>query len=259
MALTRSDVSGFIINPLSSFHVLLFVSVVSYFIRLMLTPQLTVVSHTLALASLSSFWLGCIIIVSFMEAWVKFLAPTLSGSAGVDVGRHVFSCLNKVEICISITLLHLLEMQWTTPALQLPYKVADLESLNLSLLTPIVLVGFLQTCWLLPALLHRSQSLIASAAIPTSISRNSDSYRDAEPREGSRPNEEMRSRGSSDNPYRNASGSSNSINGLRNPDSRSISHLLYVSTEVVKVSCISYAIFLLTCALMAYVEAVARE
>ncbi|KAI0236725.1 hypothetical protein L0F63_002125, partial [Massospora cicadina] len=190
-------------------------------------------------------------------AWVKFLAPTLTRSAGMDAGRHVFSCLNKVEICISITILHLLEMQWTTPGLQIPYKVAELESLNLSLLTPIVLVGFLQTCWLLPALLHRAQSLIASAAIST-VTRTTDNFRGRDTRESLTFGEESRSR-EVENTYRNHLGHSTSASGLYSPDSRSISHLLYVSAEVVKVGCIAYAIFQLSTALMAYVEAVARD
>lgn len=224
----------------------------------MLTPHMTVVTHTLALVSLSSAWLGCIIVVSFMESWVKFLAPTLTTSVGVDVGRHVFSCFNKLEICISITLLHLLEMQWTTPALQLPYKVVDLESLNLSLLTPIVLVGFLQTCWLLPALLHRSQSMVASVAIPASVIPTQTNENTNE-NEDSRSNEDQRTQTPTDAPVYRGTINSYSAMSSRNSSGRSISHCLYISTEVIKVSCISYAIYLLSSALMSYVDAVAKE
>ncbi|KAF9365859.1 hypothetical protein BGX34_007947 [Mortierella sp. NVP85] len=39
--------------------------------------------------------------ISFMEAPVKFLAPTPARRGLIDVGRHVFSALNKVEVILA--------------------------------------------------------------------------------------------------------------------------------------------------------------
>ncbi|KAI9296442.1 hypothetical protein K502DRAFT_364120 [Neoconidiobolus thromboides FSU 785] len=245
--MNKSDISSFIINPLSSFHTLLFLSVISYFIRLMLTPELTVVSHTLALFSLTSFWLGSIISITLLQNFIKTLAPTLTTIISLDISRHVLSTFNKFEILISITLLHLLEMQWTTPTLQLPYKFNELESLNLSILSPIVLVGFLQTCWLLPALLHRSQFLIASNVIPDNTTTSTPT---------------STSTNGSDSPSQSTVTYSrinnNHITANEN-QSRSFSYLLYIATEVVKVSCLIYSLKLLSKVLIHYVQTVARH
>lgn len=42
-------------------------------------------------------WLGFVCAISFMEAWLKFQAPNLSLSTGLEVGKIVFAALNKVE------------------------------------------------------------------------------------------------------------------------------------------------------------------
>ncbi|KAJ3310055.1 hypothetical protein HDV04_005398 [Boothiomyces sp. JEL0838] len=53
-------------------------------------------SHVSSLI-LHSVWIGSVGAISFMEAWVKFLAPTAKKTQLVDVGRHVNSALNIVE------------------------------------------------------------------------------------------------------------------------------------------------------------------
>ena len=42
-------------------------------------------------------WAGLLLGISFLEAWVKFKAPTLRKHVAVDVGRHIFRALNIVE------------------------------------------------------------------------------------------------------------------------------------------------------------------
>ena len=49
-------------------------------------------------------WLGALLSVSMMEAWVKFQAPLLRRHIGFDVGRHVFAGLNSIESAISVNL-----------------------------------------------------------------------------------------------------------------------------------------------------------
>jgi len=42
-------------------------------------------------------WVGFILAISFMEAWIKFRAESLDVPTGLDVGMHVFGALNFVE------------------------------------------------------------------------------------------------------------------------------------------------------------------
>ena len=43
------------------------------------------------------FWLDCFMAISFMEAPLKFTAPGITVAQGVQIGRVVFSVLNKCE------------------------------------------------------------------------------------------------------------------------------------------------------------------
>jgi len=52
----------------------------------------------------SFIWIGFILSISFMEAWVKFRAESLDLPTALDVGRHVFSALNGVERVFSVFL-----------------------------------------------------------------------------------------------------------------------------------------------------------
>ncbi|KAF9903228.1 hypothetical protein EC991_004050 [Linnemannia zychae] len=55
----------------------------------------------LSMGALQCGWLGANLAISFMEAPVKFLAPTPARRSLIDVGRHVFSALNKVEVILA--------------------------------------------------------------------------------------------------------------------------------------------------------------
>ena len=53
---------------------------------------------------IATLWIGFLLAISFMEAWVKFKAPLLQRHIAVDVGRHIFEALNVVEFILMITL-----------------------------------------------------------------------------------------------------------------------------------------------------------
>ncbi|KAG0074219.1 hypothetical protein BGZ93_005594 [Podila epicladia] len=55
----------------------------------------------LSLGALQCCWLGGNMAISFLEAPVKFVSPTPSRRNLVDVGRHVFSAFNKVEVFLA--------------------------------------------------------------------------------------------------------------------------------------------------------------
>lgn len=43
-------------------------------------------------------WLGFVLSISFMEAWLKFQAEGVTQVIGLSIGRLVFGALNKVEL-----------------------------------------------------------------------------------------------------------------------------------------------------------------
>ncbi|KAF8928010.1 hypothetical protein BGZ52_003818 [Haplosporangium bisporale] len=55
----------------------------------------------LSVGALQCCWLGANMAISFLEAPVKFVSPTPSRRNLVDVGRHVFSAMNKVEVVLA--------------------------------------------------------------------------------------------------------------------------------------------------------------
>ncbi|KAJ3081379.1 hypothetical protein HK102_002390 [Quaeritorhiza haematococci] len=116
-------------------------------------------STTLTILIVSCIWLGFVLSISFMEAWVKFHAPTPSRSHLLDVGRHVFSALNKVEVVVAVGMLYLNAM-----------RLATVGETNLSggwkawvwVIPPLITLG-LQTFWLYPALRERATEIITKA------------------------------------------------------------------------------------------------
>lgn len=91
---------------------------------------------------ISFVWLGFVLAISFMEAPVKFSTPSLTLPVGLDVGRHVFFALNKVELvflAVTILLFFFSRIQFAV--------------LIFCFLLAVILL--LQTFWLLPQLSAR--------------------------------------------------------------------------------------------------------
>ena len=93
-------------------------------------------------------WFGMTAGISLLEAPVKFTAPSLTRAVALDVGRVVFSALNKAELIALILLLILVRISG---------KARDWWG-SCSLLAVIVLA---QSAWLLPALNARAQMIMA--------------------------------------------------------------------------------------------------
>lgn len=58
-------------------------------------------------------WVGFILAISFMEAWVKFRAESLDTPTALDVGMHVFGALNFVERIFTVIMLVYLFVYYT--------------------------------------------------------------------------------------------------------------------------------------------------
>lgn len=61
----------------------------------------------------SFIWIGFILSISFMEAWVKFRAESIDLPTALDVGQHVFGVLNMVERLFSVFLLIVVFYRYT--------------------------------------------------------------------------------------------------------------------------------------------------
>lgn len=101
-------------------------------------------------------WVGFVVSISFMEAWLKFQAPGITLGLGLGIGRLVFDALNKVEWVLAV-------------AIMLNLFIARTSWSNKYILISIVFIILMaQTIWLLPDLDMRADRVINN--IPVSES-----------------------------------------------------------------------------------------
>lgn len=100
-------------------------------------------------------WFGIVAGVSCLATPVKFRAPSLSRPAALDVGRHTFHLLQRVERVLA----------WTALFTALAWRpVAPLWS-GLPVLAVILAI---QAFWLLPTLETRVEAALSGAPTPPS-------------------------------------------------------------------------------------------
>lgn len=102
-------------------------------------------------------WIGMVLAISFMEAWLKFRAPGITLALGLGIGRLVFNVLNKVEWVLAIIIL-----------LQLLFSKQHWAKTEYFAFYLPVGILLLQTFWLLPALDARAALHISGPAPPPS-------------------------------------------------------------------------------------------
>lgn len=102
-------------------------------------------------------WIGFILAISFMEAWLKFRAPGITIPLGLGIGRLVFSALNKVEWVMAVLVFANIFLS-QNPIFTL---------LNL-LFFIVILLLLIQTFYLLPALDIRAEMHIQGQIPPPS-------------------------------------------------------------------------------------------
>lgn len=96
---------------------------------------------------LAFVWFGVTAGISLLETPVKFTAPTITRPIALDVGRVVFSALNRVELVLLILLLVLVRVSGRSRELFAPCS-------------GLALIVIAQSLWLLPELSARAQSII---------------------------------------------------------------------------------------------------
>ncbi|WP_277632918.1 hypothetical protein [Avrilella dinanensis] len=102
-------------------------------------------------------WLGFVLAISFLEAWLKFQAPGITIPLGLGIGRLVFFALNKTEwfFAVLILLMQIKSGNW---------KQIRMEWLAL------LIILLLQTFCLLPLLDARAEKVIQMVEIePSSL------------------------------------------------------------------------------------------
>lgn len=95
-------------------------------------------------------WLGFLLAISFMEAWLKFQAPGVTIPIGLGIGKLVFGALNKVEWVLIIII-----------AANFVFVSQKIYSYRNLLFIVAALMTALQTCWGLPALDKIADQIIA--------------------------------------------------------------------------------------------------
>jgi hypothetical protein len=107
-------------------------------------------------ACIALIWLGMVLGISFLEAPVKFMAPSVTLEIGLDIGRYVFGVFNKVECAFALIIAILLII----------IRKKDLSLIPLGLAW---LALALQTAWLLPVLEARVAQIIQGQTPAPSI------------------------------------------------------------------------------------------
>jgi len=93
--------------------------------------------------------------ISLLATPVRFTAPTVTRAIGLDVGRVVFTALNKAELVALIILL-------------IVVRASGRARTWWAVCGVLALVVLLQSVWLLPALVERAALVVAGGEPPPS-------------------------------------------------------------------------------------------
>jgi hypothetical protein len=99
------------------------------------------------LVCISLIWLGMILGISFLEATLKFMAPSVTPEIGLDIGRRVFGVFNTVQCAMALAMAILVVM----------VRQKDRLVIHLGVIWSSLA---LQTFWLLPILNDRVEQII---------------------------------------------------------------------------------------------------
>jgi len=95
-------------------------------------------------------WAGFVGAISFMESWLKFQASGITLSLGLGIGKLVFGALNIMEWIFALFIL-----------VEILIKQRQIFHKGNSLFFLVLAIVALETFWLLPALDHRAELVIA--------------------------------------------------------------------------------------------------
>lgn len=108
-----------------------------------------------ALALYCACWAGVVIGVSFIATVAKFSAPTLTRPVALDVGRHTFAALARIEWGLAVVLV-------------LAIAYAGMNRFRAVMLFLIAALLAAETLWLYPLLSARTELVLANQPLPPS-------------------------------------------------------------------------------------------
>lgn len=100
-------------------------------------------------------WGGAVLVISFMEAPLKFTAPNITVELGLGIGRIVFHALNKLELFFAFSIV-------------LSFVFIGVRNWQRLILGIIVFILLYETLILLPQLDERAELLLAGNPQPPS-------------------------------------------------------------------------------------------
>lgn len=100
-------------------------------------------------------WVGITVGISMIATPVRFTAPTITRPIALDVGRVVFTALNKAELVLLVALLVVV-------------RVAGLSRKWWGICAFLALVVLAQGVWLIPELASRTELIISGGEPPSS-------------------------------------------------------------------------------------------
>lgn len=100
-------------------------------------------------------WFGMTAGIALLETPLRFTAPSVTRAIGVEIGRIVFTALNKAELVALIILL-------------IVVRTSGRSRTWWALCGALALIVLLQSAWLLPALSARADIVIAGGEPPPS-------------------------------------------------------------------------------------------
>ena len=100
-------------------------------------------------------WIGFLLAISFMEAPLKFQAPSVTLAIGLEIGQLVFQTLNKVEWVLLLMII-------------LSLILSESNRRSKVLVSIVALILLIQTFYLLPELDRRAEMIIAGTEPPAS-------------------------------------------------------------------------------------------
>ena len=100
-------------------------------------------------------WFGMTVGISLLATPLRFTAPTVTRAIGLDIGRVVFTALNRAELVALILLL-------------IVVRASGRSNKWWAIAGALALIVILQSAWLLPELAARAEMVVAGIEPPAS-------------------------------------------------------------------------------------------
>ncbi|CAO3687118.1 unnamed protein product [Umbelopsis vinacea] len=165
MSSNTSSVSKFLLDPWSPAKIALPSVAIQAILHRTVLEKLPIRTLTLWLSLVNTYWFASALNQSFLDTPIKqYTYPSVDKSQSTNIGRHLFSWLNKLEITIGIASLDLYCV-WRQKIIDRGGYV-DKVLVTAALVPPLIVM--LQSAYLLPALNDRADRMIKGLPLESS-------------------------------------------------------------------------------------------